>query len=37
MHPNTAKQPLWAAAKAAFPHTLPVMAGYLFLGAAFGI
>ncbi|HIT89255.1 MAG TPA: AzlC family ABC transporter permease, partial [Candidatus Merdenecus merdavium] len=23
--------------KAAFPHTLPVMAGYLFLGAAFGI
>ncbi len=37
MHPNTTKQLLWAAAKAAFPHTLPVMAGYLFLGAAFGI
>lgn len=26
-----------AAFKAAFPHTLPVMAGYLFLGLAFGI
>ncbi len=25
------------AVKAAFPHTLPVMAGYLFLGMAFGI
>lgn len=27
----------WAAVKTAFPHTLPVMAGYLFLGAAFGM
>ena len=26
-----------AALRAAFPHTLPVMAGYLFLGAAFGV
>ena len=25
------------ALKAAFPHTIPVMTGYLFLGAAFGI
>lgn len=25
------------ALKAAFPHTIPVMAGYLFLGTAFGI
>lgn len=25
------------ALKAAFPHTIPVMAGYLFLGAAYGI
>ena len=37
MHTNDAKTSLWAAAKAAFPHTLPVMAGYMFLGAAFGI
>ena len=29
--------PFEAAAKAAFPHTVPVMAGYLFLGTAFGI
>lgn len=26
-----------AALKAAFPHTIPVMTGFLFLGAAFGI
>ena len=26
-----------AALKAAFPHTLPVMAGYLFLGTSYGI
>ena len=25
------------ALKAAFPHTFPVMAGYLFLGIGFGI
>jgi 4-azaleucine resistance transporter AzlC len=37
MRTNDAKTPLWAAAKAAFPHTLPVMAGYIFLGTAFGI
>lgn len=28
---------LRAAVKAAFPHTIPVMTGYLFLGAAYGI
>ena len=27
----------WASLKTAFPHTLPVMAGYLFLGTAFGM
>ena len=37
MQRNSSKPSLLAAAKAAFPHTLPVMAGYLFLGAAFGI
>lgn len=37
MEKNFSKSSLLAAAKAAFPHTLPVMAGYLFLGAAFGI
>ena len=37
MQDNTAKHPCGAAAKAAFPHTVPVMAGYLFLGTAFGI
>ena len=26
-----------AAYKAAFPHTLPVMTGYLFIGIAFGV
>ena len=31
--PNTYK----AAFKAAFPHTLPVMTGYLFIGIAFGV
>ncbi len=31
------KPSIMAATKAAFPHTLPVMAGYLFFGAAFGI
>ncbi|NCA78401.1 MAG: branched-chain amino acid ABC transporter permease, partial [Alphaproteobacteria bacterium] len=25
------------ALKAAFPHTIPVMAGFLFLGMAYGI
>ena len=25
------------AVRAAFPHTIPVMAGYLFLGASYGI
>ncbi len=37
MRSRSAKQPVLAAAKAAFPVTLPVMAGYLFLGMAFGI
>jgi 4-azaleucine resistance transporter AzlC len=37
MQKNLVQSSLTAAAKAAFPHTLPVMAGYLFLGAAFGI
>ncbi len=37
MQMNSTKSTLLAAVKAAFPHTLPVMAGYLFLGAAFGI
>lgn len=37
MQKNTWNHSLLAAAKAAFPHTLPVMAGYLFLGTAFGI
>lgn len=37
MQKNSSKYSLLAAAKAAFPHTLPVMAGYLFLGTAFGI
>lgn len=31
------KKKLWSACKAAFPHTIPVMTGYLFLGMAFGI
>lgn len=30
------KNTLWEAVKAAFPHTLPVMAGYLFLGTSYG-
>jgi 4-azaleucine resistance transporter AzlC len=41
IHPSMQKKifnhPLPAAAKSAFPHTLPVMAGYVFLGTAFGI
>lgn len=37
MQSKKAIHPFEAAAKAAFPHTLPVMAGYLFLGTAFGI
>ena len=37
MKKKSHKSSMLAAAKAAFPHTLPVMAGYMFLGAAFGI
>ncbi len=37
MQKNFSRVSMIAAAKAAFPHTLPVMAGYLFLGTAFGI
>ncbi len=37
MQMNSSKSSLLAAVKAAFPHTMPVMAGYLFLGTAFGI
>ena len=37
MQKNHVKSSLPAAVKAAFPHTLPVLAGYVFLGTAFGI
>ena len=37
MQKRKSKHPFEAAIKAAFPHTVPVMAGYLFLGTAFGI
>ncbi len=37
MQKNNSKHIFEAAAKAAFPRTIPVMAGYLFLGTAFGI
>ena len=37
MQKNILRSSMLAAVKAAFPHTLPVMAGYMFLGAAFGI
>ncbi len=37
MQKNFSRVSMITAAKAAFPHTLPVMAGYLFLGTAFGI
>ncbi len=30
-------QDRFAALRAAFPHTIPVLAGYLFLGIAFGV
>ena len=33
----TEKSNALTAIKAAFPHTIPVMAGYLFLGASYGI
>ncbi len=35
MQANT--QPRRAAVRAAFPHTIPVLTGFLFLGAAYGI
>lgn len=34
---NTEKGSFFAAIKAAFPHTIPVMTGYLFLGMSYGI
>lgn len=33
-HPNSEKR---KALRAAFPHTVPVLAGYLFLGMTYGI
>jgi 4-azaleucine resistance transporter AzlC len=37
MRASSTRTSTWAALKTAFPHTLPVMAGYLFLGTAFGM
>ena len=34
---KTAENPLWRALKAAFPHTVPIFAGFWFLGLAYGI
>lgn len=34
---KTAESPLWRALKAAFPHTVPIFAGFWFLGLAYGI
>lgn len=31
------KSPVWKAAKAAFPHTVPIFAGFWFLGLTYGI
>ena len=35
--PRAAKNPHLAALKAAFPHTIPIFAGFTFLGATYGI
>ena len=32
-----AKQKHWAALRAAFPYTVPILTGFLFLGIAYGI
>lgn len=34
---QNAKKPFSAALKAAFPHTIPVLTGFLFLGIAYGV
>lgn len=34
---TTKKQTLYKAFKAAFPHTIPILAGFLFLGIAYGV
>ena len=31
------KHPAWPALKAAFPHTIPILAGFGFLGLTYGI
>ena len=31
------KSPAVAALKAAFPHTIPIFAGFLFLGMTYGV
>ena len=34
---KTNAHPIWAAAKAALPYSAPMLAGFLFLGVAYGI
>ena len=34
---KTNSHPIWAAAKAALPYSAPMLAGFLFLGVAYGI
>lgn len=31
------KHPIFRAAKAAFPYSLPILSGFLFLGIAYGV
>ncbi|SUB24727.1 AzlC family ABC transporter permease [Avibacterium avium] len=35
--PAQHNSPIWAAAKAAFPYSLPMVIGFLFLGVAYGL
>ena len=35
--PMHSKSPAVAALKAAFPHTIPIFAGFLFLGMTYGV
>ena len=36
-HSNAARSTAVAALRAAFPHTIPIFAGFWFLGMAYGI